>query len=120
MTDGKGNFTQINRTDVTLDINASAELKFRQPSSSPLRSETHGGDDVGIWADGPWAHLIHGVHEQSYIATVMSYAGCLGKHSTREGCPSSTRSGASSNHLHQATLLATVICAGLLNAVRNK
>merc|ERR1712062_928308 len=30
MTDGKGNFTQINRTDVTLDINASAELKFRQ------------------------------------------------------------------------------------------
>ena len=58
------------------------------------------------------------VHEQSYIATVMSYAGCLGKHSTREGCPKSVRSGGSSNNLHQATLL-TVICACLLNSVRN-
>merc|ERR1711934_42883 len=120
MTDGKGNFTQINRTDVTLDINASAELKFRQPSASPLRSETHGGDDVGIWADGPWSQLVHGVHEQSYIATVMSYAGCLGKHSSREGCPRrvSTRSGGSSNRLHPATLLAIVLsCAGFLNVV---
>jgi alkaline phosphatase len=121
MTEGEGDYTQINRSNVTLAVNQSAPLKFRQPSASPLRSETHGGDDVGIWAAGPWSSLIHGVHEQSYIATVMSYAGCLGKHSTREGCPRrDTRSGASSNHLHQATLLATVICAGLLNAIRNK
>jgi alkaline phosphatase len=121
MTEGEGDYTQINRSNVTLAVNQSAPLKFRQPSASPLRSETHGGDDVGIWAAGPWSSLIHGVHEQSYIATVMSYAGCLGKHSTREGCPRrDTRSEASSNRLHQATLLATVICAGLLNAIRNK
>jgi len=62
MTDGKGNYTQIDRSNVTVGVNESAPLKFRQPSASPLKSETHGGDDVGIWAAGPWSHLIHGVH----------------------------------------------------------
>merc|ERR1719189_2095447 len=119
MTDGKGDYTQINRSNVTLRVDESAPLKFRQPSASPLKSETHGGDDVGIWAAGPWSHLIHGVHEQSYIATVMSYAGCLGKHSTREGCPKSVRPGGSSNNVHQATLLLTLVWACLLNTARN-
>ena len=57
-----------------------------------MNSETHGGDDVGIWAQGPWAHLIHGTHQQSYLATVMAYAGCVGKYSTRAGCPAPNRS----------------------------
>ena len=30
MTEGKGNFTQIDRANVTLEKNASAPLKFRQ------------------------------------------------------------------------------------------
>jgi hypothetical protein len=29
--------------------------------------ETHGGDDVGIWAAGPMAHLFHGTHQQTHI-----------------------------------------------------
>jgi len=119
MTEGKGNFTQIDRANVTLAKNASAPLKFRQPSASPLKSETHGGDDVGIWAQGPWSHLIHGVHEQSYIATVMSYAGCLGKHEARPGCPRRklrSRSSATSNYLQQSALLLIVACTLLLNS----
>ncbi|KAL8583356.1 hypothetical protein ACOMHN_035338 [Nucella lapillus] len=40
--------------------------------------ETHGGEDVGIFARGPMAHLFHGVHEQNYIAHVMAYAACVG------------------------------------------
>lgn len=44
----------------------------------PLGSETHAGDDVPIYASGPFAHLFHTVHEQNYIAHVMRYAGCLG------------------------------------------
>jgi len=118
MTDGTGDYNQINRSAVTLEVDGSAPLKFRQPSASPLKSETHGGDDVGIWATGPWSHLIHGVHEQSYIATVMSYSGCLGKYHAREGCPQEDRSVGSSNHLHQSTLPAAVVCAYFLNAVR--
>merc|ERR1712130_1710 len=57
MTDGTGDYNQINRSAVTLEVDGSAPLKFRQPSASPLKSETHGGDDVGIWATGPWSHL---------------------------------------------------------------
>ena len=29
--------------------------------------ETHGGDEVGIWAAGPLAHLVHATHQQSYV-----------------------------------------------------
>ena len=43
----------------------------------PLSSETHGGDDVAIFARGPQAHLVHGVQEQNYIAHVMAFAACL-------------------------------------------
>ena len=30
----------------------SLDYEFKFPSSAPLSSETHGGDDVGIWAIG--------------------------------------------------------------------
>ena len=36
--------------------------------------ETHGGEDVAIFAGGPWAHLFQGVHEQNYIYHVMRHA----------------------------------------------
>lgn len=44
----------------------------------PLSSETHGGDDVGIFAIGPQAHMFQGVYEQNYIAHLMGYAACIG------------------------------------------
>ena len=37
-------------------------------------SETHSGDDVGIYAQGPWAHLFDGVVEQNLIYHVMAHA----------------------------------------------
>jgi len=49
-------------------------INYDQQSAVPLSSETHGGEDVAIMARGPMSHLIHGVHEQSYIAYVMRYA----------------------------------------------
>lgn len=48
--------------------------------------ETHGGEDVAIFATGPMAHLFHRVHEQSYIAHVMAYASCVG--TNKEHCQS--------------------------------
>ena len=56
----------------------SASNSFRQPATVPLSSETHGGDDVAIFAIGPQAHLFQGVYEQHYIAHVMAYAACIG------------------------------------------
>jgi alkaline phosphatase len=47
---------------------------YLQESAIPLRSETHAGHDVPIYAAGPGAHLIHGVQEQSYIFHVASEA----------------------------------------------
>lgn len=55
-----------------------ADLDFLQPALVPLgESETHGGDDVAIFAAGPWAHLFHGVVEQNLIYHVMAYASQL-------------------------------------------
>jgi alkaline phosphatase len=40
---------------------------FLQESAVPLASETHGGEDVAIYAGGPGAQLFHGVQEQNYV-----------------------------------------------------
>ena len=54
--------------------------KFAQPGLVPTKYETHGGEDVGIYAYGPMAHLFHSTHEQNYIAHVMAFASCVGDH----------------------------------------
>lgn len=40
---------------------------FVQNALVPLDGESHGGEDVPIYAGGPGAHLFHGVQEQSYV-----------------------------------------------------
>ena len=47
---------------------------FLQEAIYPLLSETHGGEDVAIYADGAGAQLIHGVMEQNWIFHVMMEA----------------------------------------------
>ncbi|XP_046719093.1 alkaline phosphatase, tissue-nonspecific isozyme [Silurus meridionalis] len=51
---------------------------YVQQAVVPLDSETHGGEDVAVFARGPMAHLLQGVNEQSYIAHALAYAACLG------------------------------------------
>ena len=63
-----------------------ASASFIFPGAVPIEKETHGGDDVGIWAAGPWSHLFHGVHEQTFIAHVMSLAACIGPHKNHFTC----------------------------------
>lgn len=53
-------------------------VHFRQPSTFPMDSETHSGEDVAIYARGPMAHLLTGVKEQNVIAYVMAHAACVG------------------------------------------
>ncbi|MBB5211615.1 alkaline phosphatase [Microbulbifer hydrolyticus] len=50
---------------------------YHQEALVPLGGETHGGEDVGIWARGPGAHLLSGTNEQSFIFHVMAHAGGL-------------------------------------------
>jgi alkaline phosphatase len=48
------------------------EVNFRQQALVPLASETHGGEDVAVFASGPGAALFQGVIEQNEIFHVMA------------------------------------------------
>lgn len=60
------------RHDLT-DVNT-RHPDFHQEALVPLASEGHTGEDVAIYATGPWAHLFQGVQEQNYIYHVMRHA----------------------------------------------
>ena len=47
---------------------------FKQQALVPLTDETHGGEDVAIYARGPFAHLFQGTMEQNAIYWVMAKA----------------------------------------------
>ena len=47
---------------------------YHQEALVPLGSETHAGEDVGIYARGPGAHLVTGTNEQNMIYHIMDYA----------------------------------------------
>ncbi len=47
---------------------------FKQQALVPLGSETHGGEDVAIFAIGPGANMVHGVMEENWIFQVMREA----------------------------------------------
>lgn len=55
---------------------------YKFPTMVPLESETHGGDDVAVFASGPYAHLFTGVYEQNFIPHALGYAACLGGRKT--------------------------------------
>lgn len=54
---------------------------FPQSATVPLKKDTHGGEDVGIYASGPWSHLFTGTYEQNNIALLMAYAAQIGPYS---------------------------------------
>ncbi|CAH2093318.1 unnamed protein product [Euphydryas editha] len=77
------------RPDVTQEAN------YRVPEwmshvDVPLGSETHGGDDVAVFASGPHHALFSGLYEQSHIPHRMAFAACFG--------PSSTACNAAATH----------------------
>ncbi|XP_062620491.1 alkaline phosphatase-like [Saccostrea cucullata] len=82
---------------------------YVQTSAVHLEVETHGGEDVPVYARGPWSHLIHGVHEQHYIYHVMSLASCVGTQKTK--CPKSVNAGKTDTTNRITVLsLVTVLC----------
>lgn len=50
------------------------DVDYRQQAVANLPSAAHAGEDVGVFADGPGAYLVHGVVEESYIFQVMRHA----------------------------------------------
>lgn len=47
---------------------------YLQEATMPLSNETHGGDDVGIWARGPGAEAVRGTLEQNAIFHILLQA----------------------------------------------
>ena len=50
---------------------------FHQEALIPLGSETHGGEDVGIYSQGPAASLLTGTLEQNQVFHAMDFAADL-------------------------------------------
>jgi alkaline phosphatase len=44
---------------------------YLQESTVPLAGDTHSGEDVPVYANGPGAHLFRGVREQNYLYHAM-------------------------------------------------
>ncbi|XP_064081444.1 alkaline phosphatase-like isoform X2 [Macrobrachium nipponense] len=82
-TNGPGfNFTtdgqSVIRTDPRTQNFRSVDYQYQTAVPLPAFDETHGGEDVAVWAVGPMSHLFHRTHEQHYVAHVMAYAACVG------------------------------------------
>jgi alkaline phosphatase len=58
-------------------------IDYLQQALVPTMSETHGGDDVAVYAIGPYADLFHGTVEQNYIFHVMAYASDIMKRAAK-------------------------------------
>jgi len=50
------------------------DADYMQEAGIPFKSETHGGEDVGIWARGPGANAIRGTVEQNVIFHYLTQA----------------------------------------------
>ncbi|KAL7837819.1 hypothetical protein SRHO_G00275300 [Serrasalmus rhombeus] len=72
-------FKLVNGSRVNVSTVDYQQNDYQAQAAVPLRMETHGGEDVAVFAKGPMAHLLHGVQEQNYIPHVMAYAACVGQ-----------------------------------------
>lgn len=52
--------------------------KYRFMATVPLITETHGAEDVGVFASGPYEHLFSGNYEQSNIPALMAHIANIG------------------------------------------
>lgn len=70
-TDENGKQDRLRRDLSKIDT---TKPEYLQQALIPLKSESHGGEDVPIYASGPWAQLFRRTVEQNYIYHVMRYA----------------------------------------------
>lgn len=81
--------------------------KYRSYSAVHLNESNHGGEDVAVYAVGPFAHLFHGLHEQSYVAHVISYATCIGRYKKAGHCSNATSGTMETKEITSFTLAST-------------
>ncbi|XP_016927850.2 membrane-bound alkaline phosphatase [Drosophila suzukii] len=77
---GPGYYSAYNEAEgrTLLQEKSVVDSDFRYPTLAPLDSETHGGDDVAVYASGPFAQYFSGNYEQSNIPALMGRAAGIG------------------------------------------
>ncbi|XP_044248663.1 membrane-bound alkaline phosphatase [Drosophila takahashii] len=77
---GPGYYSGYNRAEgrALLKEKSVADSDYQYPTLAPLDAETHGGDDVAVYASGPFAQYFSGNYEQSNIPALMARAAGIG------------------------------------------
>lgn len=77
---GPGYYSGYNRAEgrALLKEKLVADSDYQYPTLAPLDAETHGGDDVAVYASGPYAQYFSGNYEQSNIPALMARAAGIG------------------------------------------
>lgn len=85
---GPGYYDTYDESGGRIDLSKSdlSNPRHGYPATVPLKSETHGGEDVGIYASGPQSHMFVGNYEQSYIPILMAYVAEMGPYAKEEKC----------------------------------
>ncbi|XP_075167761.1 alkaline phosphatase-like [Haematobia irritans] len=78
---GKSN--EIHKNSGILSHGYFSSIDSQYPSGVRTQFGTHSGEDVGVYALGPYDHLFTGVLQQSSIPHIMAYAACIGKGLTK-------------------------------------
>ena len=75
---GPGGVTELPRTVPETNIDtvqqALVPLSTIEIDGAIEPEESHGGEDVALYANGPWSHLVGGVLEQNAIFHIITYA----------------------------------------------
>ncbi|VDL91108.1 unnamed protein product [Schistocephalus solidus] len=80
---------KINETRRNVSEISKEELQnktFLQQALVPLRWSTHGGDDVGVYAIGPFSWMFHRTIDNTFIAQTMKYAMCVEPYTMEKHC----------------------------------
>ncbi|KAF5292048.1 hypothetical protein FQR65_LT11314 [Abscondita terminalis] len=105
--------------NLTSDRSRLTNPSYMHLASFYLKEDTHGGEDVPVYARGPLSHMFAGVIEQSYIAHIISYAACMGPHAYKNahcGKPSELRA-ATSSRIESNVVLVIILSYVVKNAI---
>ena len=68
-------------------------IKFKKKSNQRLNhlssslDSNHTGEEVALYANGgPFSSLYNGIHEQNYVAHVISFSTCIGMYKDEKHC----------------------------------
>ena len=94
-----------------------SDPSYRSYSGVHLNESNHGGEDVALYSKGPFAHLFHGLHDQSYVAHVIAYSSCIGAYQNNGHC--NQNSATTKSQMTGLTLVLPLLTFYLIKAIVN-